>query len=714
MTLFTGLAVTPAPTRRLQRACACAAGKGDCEDCRKKKPQRRAADDARALPALDMAPFEGGGALLAPNWRQRLEPAFGTGFGSVRVHDDAASHAAARTLHAHAFTVGQHVHFAAGRFAPETRAGLHLLAHELTHTIQQRGATAAGPALMAELDAPDAPLERQADAQADAVLAGRTQRVSAGSAGSGAQARLQREAADTVELDRDNGDQTGTRIRRTIEDRPCTETPEKRTTPRDKIFKWDRDANAFKLDYSLCYGSVRLTADSSIDYTRVVDAGKNLLDTLRTNPAAGADLPGLASTAIDSATLSAQGEVTLTVDGILRASVGATSTVGTAEQQVRVTGTLKVTPKGVSFTITGFVDVQRTPTLSAEQYSLNLKVGTQWFAVDLGVKVDDQRPVGAAPSSTGKLVIGAEIPLPNIGPLKDLTLKPNLSFEPRPGEDPKLTPGISLGGKFGGPDKTDRVDCWRCECPPPLPRYSCTPYGDKKVVDRAADTKRLPLMYQFDSTAPADAAAFGARVESIGAMVGQGYEVRAVRGYASPEGKVPYNQALATRRAEHAHGEVAQKLPAGAPALPAAEGVGELFGESATRPGAEAANEELTAQLVPRLAALGPEERLDLLEVDPAARADPVQRQQALDDIQAFVDGRDAKGRRVSGRARWERVFPFMRRVDVELHLKELAHDERELGKGGAGACEAADRAAIDAAHPIPPDRRLPQKKCRT
>ena len=159
---------------------------------------------------------------------------------------------------------------------------------------------------------------------------------------------------------------------------------------------------------------------------------------------------------------------------------------------------------------------------------------------------------------------------------------------------------------------------------------------------------------------------------------------------------------------------MAQKLPAGAPALPAAEGVGELFGGSATRPGAEAANEELTAQLVPRLAALGPEERLDLLEVDPAARADPVQRQQALDDIQAFVDGRDAKGRRVSGRARWERVFPFMRRVDVELHLKELAHDERELGKGGAGACEAADRAAIDAAHPIPPDRRLPQKKCRT
>ena len=709
--LFTGLAAPPTAAR-LQRACACAAGQGDCEACRKKKLQRRATRGAEAPAPLDLARFEGGGTTLAPQWRRPLEPQFGAGFDAVRIHDDAASHAAARALHAHAFTVGQHVHFAAGRFAPQTRDGLHLLAHELTHTIQQRGAPPASLARASEVDAPDAPLEREADAQADAVVAGRARRIAPGAA-AGVQARLQRDAADTVEFDRATDDKSGMRIRRTLEDRPCTETPEKRTTPRDKIFRWDRDADAIKLDYSLCYGSVRLTADSSIDYTRVVEAGKNLLDTLRSNPAAGADLPGLANTALDSAKISAQGDVTLTVDGILRASVGAKSTLGTAEQQIRVTGTLKVTPKGVSFTITGFVDVQRTPTLSAEQYSLNLKVGTKWFAVDLGYKVDDKRPAGEAPSSKGTLSIGAEIPLPNIGPLKDVTVKPGLSIEPRPGEDPKVTPGVTFGGKFGGPDKTERVNCWRCECPPPLPRYTCTPYGTKEVVDREHDTQNLPLMYQFDSSTPADAAAFASRVEAIAAMVGKGYEVRSLRGYASPEGKVDYNQALATRRAEHAHAELGKKLPAGAPALPAAEGVGELFGESATRPGSEAVNEALTGQLVARLAALGPEERLDLLQVDPAARADPVQRQQALDDIQAFVDGRDAKGRRVAGRARWELVFPFMRRVDVDVHLKKLSHPERVPKPDQTGACEEADRAAIDAAHPIPPERKLPKKKCR-
>jgi hypothetical protein len=202
-------------------------------------------------------------------------------------------------------------------------------------------------------------------------------------------------------------------------------------------------------------------------------------------------------------------------------------------------------------------------------------------------------------------------------------------------------------------------------------------------------------------------------VASIGGMVGEGYEVQSVRGYASPEGKVDYNEALATRRAEHAHGEIAKQLPAGAAPLPAAEGVGELFGESSKRPGAEAANNELTAELKSRLEALGPDERLSLLEVDAAVRADPAQRQKALDDIDAFVTGKDAKGKALAGRARWEKVFPFMRRVDVQLHLKELSHPERVPRPEEAGACESADRALVDSEHPIPADLRLPTKKCR-
>jgi hypothetical protein len=73
-----------------------------------------------------------------------MEQRFGQDFSRVRVHSDAASARSARDVNAHAYTVGNHVVFGAGKFAPESREGGRLLAHELTHVVQQsEGATAA-------------------------------------------------------------------------------------------------------------------------------------------------------------------------------------------------------------------------------------------------------------------------------------------------------------------------------------------------------------------------------------------------------------------------------------------------------------------------------------------------------------------------------------------------------------------------------------------
>lgn len=63
---------------------------------------------------------------------------FGCDFASVRVHADAAGAEAARSLYAHAFTVGNHIAFGAGRYAPGSPDGRRLLAHELAHVLQQR------------------------------------------------------------------------------------------------------------------------------------------------------------------------------------------------------------------------------------------------------------------------------------------------------------------------------------------------------------------------------------------------------------------------------------------------------------------------------------------------------------------------------------------------------------------------------------------------
>lgn len=96
---------------------------------------------------------------------------FGHDFGHVRVHADGAAARAAEAISARAFTVGQHVAFGAGAYAPGTTEGDRLIAHELAHVVQQRGAAPAGPL---ELGAADDEHERAADSAADAVLAGRS------------------------------------------------------------------------------------------------------------------------------------------------------------------------------------------------------------------------------------------------------------------------------------------------------------------------------------------------------------------------------------------------------------------------------------------------------------------------------------------------------------------------------------------------------------
>ena len=71
--------------------------------------------------------------------RSELEPKFGTNFGNVRVHTGAQSDQLNRKLGAQAFTYSNHIYMADGKYSPGTGAGKHLLAHELTHVVQQTG-----------------------------------------------------------------------------------------------------------------------------------------------------------------------------------------------------------------------------------------------------------------------------------------------------------------------------------------------------------------------------------------------------------------------------------------------------------------------------------------------------------------------------------------------------------------------------------------------
>jgi hypothetical protein len=95
-------------------------------------------------------PLQDAGHPLPPSLRTFFEPGFGFNFERVRIHTDTEAAKSARKLNAQAYTVGQHIVFGTGKYAPETTKGRELLAHELTHVYQQQ--TTLGTTLQRKID----------------------------------------------------------------------------------------------------------------------------------------------------------------------------------------------------------------------------------------------------------------------------------------------------------------------------------------------------------------------------------------------------------------------------------------------------------------------------------------------------------------------------------------------------------------------------------
>jgi Domain of unknown function (DUF4157) len=115
---------------------------------------------------------EGGGTALPAPVKRAMEPALGADLSGVRIHTGGSSAQAASSLGARAFTVGSDVHFGAGQFAPGTREGDRLIAHELTHTVQNDGGVkrkADGKDDKKGVSQPGEPAEKEADTVADRV-----------------------------------------------------------------------------------------------------------------------------------------------------------------------------------------------------------------------------------------------------------------------------------------------------------------------------------------------------------------------------------------------------------------------------------------------------------------------------------------------------------------------------------------------------------------
>lgn len=170
--------------RRIQRTCSCGTPEGtqgQCTRCASKC--RTPADGARSsVPAIVLDVLHSPGSSLAPDVTSYFSERFQHDLSQVRVHHDAQANRAADEVGARAYTVGRDVVFADGEYAPNTTAGRKLLAHELTHVVQQDGAQAKSVDDALTVGLAGDSYEREADAVANTVARAEAPKVSPKSA----------------------------------------------------------------------------------------------------------------------------------------------------------------------------------------------------------------------------------------------------------------------------------------------------------------------------------------------------------------------------------------------------------------------------------------------------------------------------------------------------------------------------------------------------
>lgn len=145
----------------MQRKCACGS---TCAHCQSEDAQQGQSTLQSILQ------HQGSGQPLEPEVRSFMEARFGEDFSGVRVHTDTHAAQTTQQLNALAYTIGRDIFFGEGQYRPQTQDGRQLVAHELTHVVQQGGQPMATQAGL-RVSEPGDRFEQEADRVANAIMA---------------------------------------------------------------------------------------------------------------------------------------------------------------------------------------------------------------------------------------------------------------------------------------------------------------------------------------------------------------------------------------------------------------------------------------------------------------------------------------------------------------------------------------------------------------
>jgi len=144
------------PIAPIQRKCAA---------CEQKEQVHRHAS-GMGVPAVTPAvqqTLQSAGQSMDNGTRSFMEQRFGYDFGQVQIHNDSLAHRSSADISAHAYTHGSHIVFGAGQYQPHTSSGRQLLAHELTHVVQQNHSSIKRKEGLVQREPADKPMTRDAE-----------------------------------------------------------------------------------------------------------------------------------------------------------------------------------------------------------------------------------------------------------------------------------------------------------------------------------------------------------------------------------------------------------------------------------------------------------------------------------------------------------------------------------------------------------------------
>jgi hypothetical protein len=691
---------TPMRTGVLQRKCACGGTPGptgECEACRKRRLQRKAANSVTPteVPPIVHEVLRSPGQPLDPAAHAFMDPRFGYDFSHVRVHTDEKAAESARAVDALAYTVGRQIVFGSGQYAPTAPAGRRLLAHELAHTLQQdRFGASVSPRL--EVGAVDTAAELEADRVADHVVSG--------GAAPGIQAApaplVQRQPKtddDGPEPNFESAQQRGGHARAAFIDAG------KRGDDQVRVAITRYLCDCVGRNVTKTKGSTHLKPGPGV--TLEICNGRV------TGRLTGDVVPSGFTT----------GRATVRAEVNVAPGSGGTGVKGGVEGEVRNTGS---EPQ-----VGGRADVRVKPPGGPE--------------VGVGGEVFKGTQTGRIDTKVGG---GVEVNVPGLGKTRigvDVT---------NPQDKQRIGGQITFGGNLPGQAVENKI-CRECRCPVVYECFEDIPPRDVKETVTFDVEERGRLRYYFsldtnnDTTDPALRADSRRMLDEVARRVAAGARIAAITGYASPEDnrdRPTPNEQLSFSRGKRLHDLLASKLGANQ-RMPEPTGGGELFGRVATiTPGSRLADaitsvgfgdpEDVTAFLIgtdipnPKLAdqflalldrVTEPADRLRLFGLDSASPVAP----RLLTAIQLFVR---SKGR---GKRPWEGIFGFLRYATVELstthkETREETHRtsgsltpmsdtqctpyarqaERE-GKFGPAAPEPKDESECPSGEPRNPER---------